>query len=723
MYKNFFNIWMPNLLAGSFIGIISSFWAISVAALLFSGRLMQFLGDGITMMLMGQLIVCLFIAFYSPLKGEMACIQTSPAIVVMVIINNIISSNPNISDHELFMLATSAIIITTLTTGLFFILLGHFKLGELVRYIPYPIIAGFLAGAGWLAAQGGVDFLLGTDTHSYFEALLNPAQRLKLLSGVGFGFGLFYALNRYSGFLALPIILTLAISIFYLVLFVNTISIAEISAQGWLLGPFPELINKKLAVFNLANVDWQILIKQLNANVSTLILVSVVCLLLNVTAIELIFKTDVDLNQSLKVTGVANLLGALCGSGVGFCSVSDSSLGYKIKASRALSLVVSVIPLFLLFVGPPILNYLPNFIISGLLVYVGIDFLYSWAYKIYFKINKKEYAIVLLVMFTIIINGLIQGLITGIVIALILFVIEFSGVSIIKESLSGKDLQSNNQRGAIEQKALIEKGDEIKIFILTGFIFFGTANRLFIKIKEQANSTGLVPLKYIVFDWRQVTGMDSSTVYSLQKILQLSDIKNIGLIFTNIPDKIKVVLDKNFLEHKSLHIFSTLNQGLEWYENKILLSFQKDVSLVTFESFLLSSDMNPDYIGTLISYFEKKYIPEDYYLIKQGDSAEKLYFIESGLLDVFFELDTGQRIYLERVNTGIFVGEIGLLLKQARSASVMTKMPSVVYELPLNNLNLMKSNSIEVYAEFEQMMITFLAKRLLIANARFKRFL
>jgi SulP family sulfate permease len=308
-------------------------------------------------------------------------------------------------------------------------------------------------------------------------------------------------------------------------------------------------------------------------------------------------------------------------------------------------------------------------------------------------------------------------------IALILFVIEFSGVSIIKESLSGKDLQSNNQRGAIEQKALIEKGDEIKIFILTGFIFFGTANKLFIKIKEQANSTGLEPLKYIVFDWRQVTGMDSSTVYSLQKILQLSDIKNIGLIFTNIPDKIKTVLDKNFLEHKSLHIFSTLNQGLEWYENKVLLSLQKDVSLVTFESFLLSSDMNPDYIGTLISYFEKKYIPEDYYLIKQGDSAEKLYFIESGLLDVFFELDTGQRIYLERVNTGIFVGEIGLLLKQARSASVMTKMPSVVYELPLNNLNLMKNNSIEVYAEFEQMMITFLAKRLLIANARFKRFL
>ena len=144
---------------------------------------------------------------------------------------------------------------------------------------------------------------------------------------------------------------------------------------------------------------------------------------------------------------------------------------------------------------------------------------------------------------------------------------------------------------------------------------------------------------------------------------------------------------------------------------------------MTFESFLLSAEMRSDYIGTLISYFEKKHIPEDYYLIKQGDSAEKLYFIESGLLDVFFELETGQRIHLERVNTGIFVGEIGLLLKHPRSASVMTKKSSVVYELSLTNLNLMKQNSIEVYAEFEQMMIAFLAKRLLIANARFKRFL
>lgn len=723
MYKSFLNIWLPNLLAGSFIGIISSFWAISVAALLFSDRLMQFLGDGITMMLMGQLVMCLFIAFYSPLKGEMACIQTSPAIVVMVIINNIISSNPNISDHELFILATSAIIITTLITGISFILLGHFKLGELVRYIPYPIIAGFLAGAGWLAAQGGVDFLLGRDTQSYFEVLSSSSQKLKLLSGVGFGFVLFYALNRYSGFLVLPCILTVAISVFYIALLINAISIAEIATQGWLLGPFPELISKNLAIFNLADVDWHILIQQFNANVSTLVLVSVVCLLLNVTAIELIFKTDIDLNKSLKVTGIANVLGSLCGSGVGFCSVSDSSLGYKIKASRALSLVVSVIPLFLLYAGLPILNYLPGFIISGLLIYVGIDFLYNWVYKIYSKINKKEYVIVLLVMLTIVINGLIQGLITGIIIALILFVIDFSGISIIKDSLSGKELQSNNQRGAIEQKILIENGDGIKIFILTGFIFFGTANKLFIKIKEQANSTESLTLKYIIFDWRQVTGMDSSTVYSLQKILQLSDINNIELIFTNIPDKIKIVLDKNFLEHKSLHIFPSLNNGLEWYENKVLLSFQKDVRLVTFEKFLLSSDIKPDCIGTLLGYFERKHIPEDYYLIRQGDAAEKLYFIESGLLDVFFELDAEKRVYLERINTGIFVGEIGLLLKQPRSASVMTSKPSVVYELSLDNLNLMKKHSIEVYAEFEQMMISFLAKRLLIANARFKRFL
>lgn len=365
MYKKFLNILMPNLLAGSFIGIISSFWAISVAALLFSDRLMQFLGDGITMMLMGQLLMSLFIAFYSPLKGEMACIQTSPAIVMMVIINNIISSNPSISDHELFILATSVIIITTLITGVFFILLGYFKLGELVRYIPYPIIAGFLAGAGWLAAQGGVDFLLGKDTHSYIEVLSNSSQSLKLLSGAGFGFVLFYSLNRYMGFLVLPCILIIAISAFYLVLLVNTIPIAEIATQGWLLGPFPELVSKNLAIFNLADVNWHTLMQQFNANVSTLVLVSVVCLLLNVTAIELIFKTDIDLNKSLKVTGIANLLGGLCGSGVGFCSVSDSSLGYKIKASRALSLVVSVIPLFLLYVGLPLLNYLPSFVIAG----------------------------------------------------------------------------------------------------------------------------------------------------------------------------------------------------------------------------------------------------------------------------------------------------------------------------------------------------------------------
>ncbi|MDD1607126.1 MAG: cyclic nucleotide-binding domain-containing protein [Methylococcaceae bacterium] len=716
--------WLSIFFGGVFIGFIQTFFTISIAALIFSGKLTAFLSSGISMMLIGYIVLSLLIAIYSSLIGSLCSIQETPAIVLMTIINGIILKNPTINNNELFVVATSAIVITTVVTGLFFYLLGRFKLGDLIRYMPYPVIAGFLAGTGWTIVQGGIELILGGHENLSLAILFHENYLSKWLLGLAFGFILFFMLKRYKNILILPAILVTTIGGFYLTLIIQDISIAEIKTQGWLLSSIPEVNDKNLAIFNIGTVNWLFVLKQVSSGIPALVLVSAIALLLNINAIEILTKKDMDLNKSLKVTGIANLFSGLCGATVGYAAVDMTSLSYRMNImSRSLGLISALVTFLVLYFCLPALNFLPNFVIGGFLIYIGIDFLYDWIYSVWFKLNKTEYAIVVLVMLIIIFSGFMQGVAFGIVIALSLFAINFSNVSIIKNSLSGSELQSNTQRGADQQQLLIEQGKKTQVIMLTGFIFFGTANKLCVQLRERANSTVLPPLKYILLDWRQVTGMDSSTVYSLQKIQQLSMVNDIQLIFTNVPDNIKLVLNTTLVDSCLLSYFSELNHGLDWCENEILAEFQQNNNFFTFEKILVDSGVNATEIAVITSFFEKKDIPVDYYLIRQGDTAEKLYFIESGCLDVFFESETGKRLYLQRISTGLFVGEIGLILKQPRAASIITTKPSVVYEISSANLDLMKANAIEAYAEFERVMILLLARRLFIVDARVKRLL
>lgn len=717
------NSWLSILFGGIFIGFIQTFFTISIAFLIFSDKLMPFLSAGISMMLIGYVVLSVLIAIYSSLVSSISSIQEAPAIVLITIIHRVIQNNPTVNGNELFLTVISIIVITTAMTGLFFYLLGKFELGDLVRYMPYPVIAGFLAGTGWAILQGGVSLTLGGNESLSLAILCDENYLTKWLSGLAFGSILFFMLKRYKSILILPITITSAIVIFYTIINIQNISVSEIRSQGWLLNALPEVNDTKLALFNLANVNWLSVFKTIITDIPAMMLVSTMALLLNINAIEILTKQDIDLNKSLKVTGIANFIAGLCGSTIGYAAIDMTALSYRMNIiSRSLGLISALATLLMLHFCLPSLNFLPNFIIGGFLIYIGMDFIYDWIYSVWFKLNKIEYAVVLLVMVIIIFSGFMQGVAVGVGVALLLFAANFSHVSIIKNSLTGSELQSNNQRGTVQQQLLIEQGKQIQLIMLTGFIFFGTANKLCVQLRERASSKTLPALKYILLDWRQVTGMDSSTVYSLQKIQQLSMSNEIELIFTHVPESIKAILDNNLLA-EYLKYFSELNHGLDWCENQILADFHKDNDFSTFENILADSGVSYSEINTISYFFNRKEIPENHYLIRQGDTAEKLYFIESGCLDVFSESESGKRTYLQRISMGLFVGEIGLILKQPRTASIVTTKPSVIYEISLDNLELMKKDAIVAYAEFERVMILLLAKRLFIADDRVRRLL
>ncbi len=64
--------------------------------------------------------------------------------------------------------------VVTVLTGITFLAIGTFKRGNLIRFVPYPVVGGFLAGTGWLLLKGGVYVASGEEVH--LEHDRNPGR-------------------------------------------------------------------------------------------------------------------------------------------------------------------------------------------------------------------------------------------------------------------------------------------------------------------------------------------------------------------------------------------------------------------------------------------------------------------------------------------------------------------------------------------------------------------
>lgn len=708
----------PVLTVALISGLVVTTYQISYGTLIFSGDLSPYLSNGIGFCLMGVVLIASIEAILSGNPG-MVAIPTVNSAVILATMAASLATGVERGAGDLFPTVTATMTIAALLTGGAFLALGWFRMGNLIRFIPYPVIGGFLAGTGWLVLTGALKTMNGVALSvANAPQFLTPAAILRWLPGSLFGVFLLLITRRFRHYLITPAMISIAVLLFYGVLWLTGNSTREAIQSGLLFTPFPSgALWRPPPLTELSRVDW-LAVAQQGGGIATLILISSITILLYASGVEVSTDKEINLNQELRACGAGNLVAAFSASPPGYTIITMSVLSHRLGAdSRLVGLLVAAICAVVMFFGGPIIALFPKPVLGGVLISLGLTFLTDWLILGWRKLSKPDYAVVVIILLVMGSFGLLPGLGTGVVLSAGMFILQYSKVPVIRHALSGRNFRSKVERPYSHLELLRRAGQGLLIIELQGYIFFGTAHNIYEQIKArlqtmQADSSPeKTRIRAVMIDFRWVGGIDASATLSFGRLKRFLNQSQITLCFTHLSPRIEEQLRRDVLttaDRQAWQLFPDLDHGVEWFEEIVLQSEigrqaevrahpgavqagQERGGLAMLFAVLGVESRGDDEtldqaLLNLLRYLERVDLEAGSVLIRQGERQHNLYFLDSGEVTVEYRTDDSRSVRLATSGPGTVLGELSLYLDRPASATVIATQPSVAYRLSAEDL-------------------------------------
>ncbi|MGJ3260148.1 MAG: SulP family inorganic anion transporter [Rhodospirillales bacterium] len=729
---------ISDIAAGVIIAILFVTTAVSTAALIFAGLPALYYLTGVTILLVATAICALVGAFFSGFWGAVIGPRSgiAPAYAGMVAAIAATMQTSGADPAATFATVIASMMTATAATGVILYLLGQFQLGGLVRYIPYPVMGGFFAGIGLIFLQGGTEVSVGLPlTAETLDRYLSQ-DGIRLL-GPAFAFGLVtYLLQRRTGHWAvMPGTIVVAIGAFYAMLGSQSLALGDAIAAGWL----PDVREASshwppLSFADIARIEWPLILSE-SGSIATIAMLSAIILLLEVSGVEIVGDCEIDPNRELKAAGAANVGNGFLGGFAGVHSASETALAVKMGAgSRVMGLAFAAGILATIALGTGFIGLIPNFVLGGLLVFLGLNFLVDWLWRNRRDIPKVDYLLILAILLVIATAGLLEGIAFGIAVATVLFVISYSRLGIIKAELNGRDHSSHVVRGIESRDLLAEEARRIHIVKLQGFIFFGTADSLLETLRRRLNE-GNEPTDYLILDFKHVSRIDTSAVQAFAKLKRLAERNNLAVVLTDLAEREYARLDHIgfFTDYMSTtplratggtpdsrprFALPFLDDGVAWCEEDILYrkSARRAGEAIPLEDQLTEVMGSRNAAARIAPYFEVLDMEAGAFLFYQGDPGDGLYMLSEGVASVVLGGDGGAERAIRIFQRGTLLGEMAIYTQAPRTAAVRVDEDSRLFRLSLDGFEAMQREAPRAAGLFHSYVVRLLAERLDRAN-------
>ena len=690
------------LVAGAVIGLVESMFAVAFASLVFGGRIVSYLAEGIALYLGAAFLTLAILAWRAGKRGVVGSLQaTGPALLSIVVATTGLRGTP----QEGFLAVVAATVVVTVLCGVAFLVLGVRRRGDLIRYIPVPVVGGFIAGAGWLLVQGGVHMAIGKPLfYTRLEELFEGRAVRLWLPTVAFGVVLLLAVRIVRKPLAIPVTIGIGLVGFALVALAMEASIEEVRGGGWLLGPFRrDMAWKTWSVLALTSADWLAVARSWAAIVVAVVVAALV-MLFNLGGTEVVLDRDLDTDEELRDAGLLNLVSGALGGIPGYHDLSLTSLAARMNVDvRRAGLVAATVPLAALLFGATVLDLIPRMIVGGMLVFVGLSFIAEWVWERRRSLPRIEYVVVLVILTVVVARGYLPGFVVGLALAVGLFAVSYGRVDLVHEVTFGEVYRSNVDRPPAERERLRALADRVQILRVSGHVFFGSTNRLLERIRARVESD--TPPRFLVIDLRRVTGVDASAAAALAKAERLASAQGTEIVVTGASEAVRTRLERGgVLGAQGVVSFEAdLDSGLQRCEEALLEDAAPEDNGVTS-----LDDLPPG----LAPYLDRVPLAEGTVLLHQDEPPGDIYVLAEGRLAVETSTPEGKRVRVRTLRPGVVVGEIALYTRVPRTADVVAETRCVVLRCSSEQIARIEAEDPDVAAGLHRWLAGTLADRL-----------
>lgn len=433
--------------------------------------------------------------------------------------------------------------VATLMAGILLVLMGVFKLGAVIKFIPYPIIVGFTSGIAvtifttQIADVFGLTFdgekvpgdFIGKwlvyarhfDTVNWWNALVSFASIFIIAITPKFS-------KKIPGSLVAIIVVTLAV--YLMKAYGGITSIDTIGDRFSIQAQLPEAVVPAL--------DWEA-VKNLFPVAVTIAVLGAIESLLSATVADGVIGDRHHSNTELIAQGIANIVSPIFGGipATGAIARTMTNINNGGRSPIAGIVHAGVLLLILLFLMP-LAQYIPMACLAGVLVIVSYNMSGWRTFLALMKNPKSDVTVLLITFFLTVIFDLTVAIEVGLLIACVLFmkrVMETTEISVIRDEI---DPNKESDLEVHEEYLTLPKG--VEVYEINGPYFFGIAT----KFEEIMSQLGDRP-KIRIIRMRKVPFIDSTGIHNLTNLCVMSQKENIHIILSGVNDKVHKVLERS----------------------------------------------------------------------------------------------------------------------------------------------------------------------------------
>jgi SulP family sulfate permease len=608
-----------------------------------------------------------------------------------------------------------------MVTGLIQILFGLLRLGNIARFVPYPVVAGLMTGLAISLIWYEIPEVLGTHgggVEGSADAAHHGVNAWTLVVGIVTIVVFVMVRRRWPSSPSKLIGLAAGTAVAAVI---TVVMHADVGPRVPFLGklPLPD------ALWPLFGADGIALALRFGYDLAiTALAIAVVgsldSLLAAVGEADGPLDTAHHPNRLLVALGCGNIVSSLFG-GVPVAYSSHHAItmhhagGWKLVSSAATTITL----VLLLLYGAPLLQLIPVAALSAMMLVIAVGLIDRWAGSTIDRLRRGRYdselivniSLVVLVAAVTVAFGLVAAVISGLILSMGLF------LAVMNRSLI-RSVQTAATRGSRrvyppEQASLLRvEGHRVKLLELDGAIFFGTADRLGFEALKAAQGAQI-----LIIDLRRVTMIDASGALMLAKLSRLLAEQGVSMLLAHISATSKLGRALTgagvFTQRHHNDWFQDVDRALEFAERR-LLSDAKAASAedeIAIGDFALMAGLTSEEQALVKPYLDRQLFPARAALYHEAQLGDRLYLLAKGAVTIVAgDIDAkGRHRRVVTLAPGVIFGESAMIEGGTRSHTAVAEGEVVTYTLSRANLDAIYARNPDLYRRIVLNMVSHMS--------------